>query len=185
MDSNPLRLPLQPEPAALGQAIGGLEEGFGLVAHLVVVGVDPGALGRGEEVGAEKAAAERDHGDVLEAEVGLVAEGVRGGDFARHDDVWGRGGLVLGEVGKTGGGGERLTLDAHAKVAVFVVARFWIRDVWSVLRLNERKKINSVRGWSKTCVPSEMTLPAERATSEYWIRVPMPIGPSWTFCHPD
>lgn len=65
------------------------------MAHLVVVSVDPGALGRGEEVEAEEAAAERDHGDVLEAEVGLVTEGVRGGDFARHDDVWeGGGGLV-------------------------------------------------------------------------------------------
>ncbi len=30
-------------------------------------------------------------------------------------------------------------------------------------------------------LPSERTLPADSATSEYWMRVPMPIGPSCTF----
>lgn len=57
------------------------------MAHLVVIGVDPCALGRGEEVGEEEAAAEGDHGDVLEAEVEFVAEGVRCAGFARYDDV--------------------------------------------------------------------------------------------------
>lgn len=77
------RLPLQPRPRPLVA----VEERFRLVPDLEVVGVDPGALERGEEVEAEEAAAEGHHGDVLEAEVGFVAEGVGGGDFARHDDV--------------------------------------------------------------------------------------------------
>lgn len=53
----------------------------------MVVGVDPVTLGGGEEVEDDEAAAEGHHGDVFEAEVGFVAEGVVGGDFARHDDV--------------------------------------------------------------------------------------------------
>lgn len=52
-----------------------------------MVGVDPGALARGQEIGEEQTPAEGHHGNMLEAEVGFVAEGVRGGYFARHYDV--------------------------------------------------------------------------------------------------
>lgn len=83
--SNPRRLFLQPRPGPLPRLP--VEESFRLVAHLVVIGVDPGALDRGEEVGEEEAAAKGDHGDVLKAEVGFVAEGVRGVGFARHYDI--------------------------------------------------------------------------------------------------
>lgn len=53
-----------------------------------MIGVDPVELGWGEEFDVEQAAAEGHHGDVLEAEVGLVAEVVRGVGFACHEYIW-------------------------------------------------------------------------------------------------
>lgn len=59
-----------------------------------MVGIDPSALPRGQRIHVDQLPAHGYHGDVLEAEVGLVAEVVRRGDFARHYDVCGGG---LGE----------------------------------------------------------------------------------------
>lgn len=98
LQSKPLRLPLQPLPRPL--ALVAVEKRFRLLTDLGVIGVDPVELGRGEEGEVEETAAEGHHGDVLEAEVGFVPEGVLGVGFAGHDDVWKGGKLVCGHWGK-------------------------------------------------------------------------------------
>lgn len=103
-----LRLPLQPLPRPLALVVA-VEKRFRLLTDLGVIGVDPVELGRGEEGEVEETATERHHGDVLEAEVGLVPEAVLGVGFAGHDDVWSRGGEVSLFGGGGGGeGGQRL-----------------------------------------------------------------------------
>lgn len=54
-----------------------------------MVGVKPFALARSQKRGVDKIMAHGDHGDVLEAQVGFVAEAVGRGGFAGHDYVCG------------------------------------------------------------------------------------------------
>lgn len=72
------------------------------------------------------------------------------------------------------------TFDADAKAAVFVVTGFWRERDGGLGWVPEGGKEDS-KGGGWGIIPSEITLPAERGTSEYSMRVPMPMGPSCTF----
>lgn len=61
------------------------------------------------------------------------------------------------------------TFNTNAKLAIFVETGFW----------SSQQFVDRDKHW---CVPLEITFPAAIGTSVYWTRVPIPMGPSWTFC---